>query len=78
MSLCVALIHHVSGLLLCIIQLIMSSSQLASIQQPVVALDLVVTENGKRRTETLELSRDELSRMVTSLEAANKVSCVLC
>lgn len=51
----------------------MSSSQLGSIQQPVVSLDLVITENGERRTESLEMSKDELSRFITSLEAANKV-----
>lgn len=54
--------------------MIMSSSQLSSIQQPVVSLDLVITENGQRRTESLELSKEELSRLITSLEAANKVS----
>ena len=52
----------------------MSSSQLGSIHQPMVALDLVISENGEKRTEMLELSNDELSYLVTSLEAANKVS----
>jgi hypothetical protein len=52
----------------------MSSSQLGSIQQPVVSLDLVVTENDQKRTETLELSKDELSYLITSLDAANRVS----
>lgn len=52
----------------------MSSSQLGSIQQPVVSLDLVIAENDRRRTETLELSKDELSYLITSLEAANRVS----
>ncbi len=52
----------------------MSSSQLGSIHQPVVALDLVIAENGQKRTETLELSNDELSYLITSLESANRVS----
>lgn len=56
----------------------MSSSQLGSLHQPVVSLDLVVTENGQKRTETLELSKDELSRFITSLEAANKASGSIC
>ena len=55
-------------------QLIMSSSQLGSIQQPVVSLDLVINESDQRRTETLELSKEELSYLITSLEAANRVS----
>lgn len=59
-----------------LLQLIMSSSQLGSIHQPVVALDFVINENGQKRTETLELSNDELSYFVSSLEAANKVSLV--
>lgn len=52
----------------------MSSSQLGSIQQPVVSLDLVITENDQKRTETLELSKDELSYLITSLDSANRVS----
>lgn len=54
-------------------QLIMSSSQLGSIQQPVVSLDLTIVEDGQTRTENLELSKDELSHFITSLDAANKV-----
>ena len=54
-------------------QLIMSSNQLASIQQPVVSLDLDITEDGQKRKETIELSKEELSHLISSLEAANRV-----
>lgn len=55
------------------LKLIMSSSQLSSIQQPVVSLDFDLTENGEKRRQDIELSKDELSQLVASLEAANKV-----
>jgi len=51
----------------------MSSSQLSSIQKPIVSLDFDITENGQRRKCDIELSKDELAELVTSLEAANKV-----
>ena len=51
----------------------MSSSQLSSIQKPILSLDLDLTENGERRQCDLELSKDELAELVSSLEAANKV-----
>ena len=52
----------------------MSSSQLSSIQKPIVSLDFDLTENGEKRKCDIELSKDELSELVASLEAANKVS----
>ena len=55
-------------------QLIMSSSQLGVIQQPVVSLDLDITENGLKKMENIELSKEELSTFIASLENANKVS----
>ena len=51
----------------------MASSKLGSIQQPVVSLNLVVADNEQRRTESLELSKEELTHLITSLDAANKV-----
>ena len=52
----------------------MSSDKLGSIQQPVLLLGLDITEGGQRRRENVELSREELAKLITSLEAANKVN----
>lgn len=57
-----------------VMQLIMSSNQLGSIQQPVMSLDFEITENGQKRVENIELSKDELSKFIASLEPANRVS----
>ena len=51
----------------------MSSDKLGSVHRPVVLLDFDLRENGERKRETLELSKEELSKLITSLEAANKV-----
>ena len=51
----------------------MSSDKLSSIQQPVVSLDLTLATAGRRETENIELSREELATLITSLEAANRV-----
>ena len=51
----------------------MSSSQLSSIQKPIVSLDFDITENGQKKKCDIELSKEELAELVTSLEAANKV-----
>ena len=54
----------------------MSSDKLGDIQKPVLSLDLDIAENGQQRTESIELDQTELERLISSLEAANKVSCV--
>ncbi len=54
-------------------QLVMSSDQLDSIQQPVLAVDFSVSKDGHNSVESVELSKEELDRFVTSLEAANRV-----
>ena len=51
----------------------MSSDQLGSIQEPVVTVDFDISQDGQRKVESIELSREELARFVSSLEAANKV-----
>ena len=51
----------------------MSSDKLGDIQKPILNLDLDLVENGQRRMESIELSRSELERIISSLEAANKV-----
>ena len=56
------------------IQLVMSSDQLGSIQQPVVTVDFDLSQDGQKKMESIELSKEELAKFVSSLEAANKVS----
>lgn len=52
----------------------MSSDKLGAIQKPVLNLDLNILENGQKRMESIELNQQELERVISSLEAANKVS----
>ena len=54
-------------------QLVMSSDKLGSIQHPVLDLDLDISESGHKRKEHLELSREELEALLSSLDAAGKV-----
>ena len=58
-------------------QLIMSSDKLGSIQQPVVSVDFDLCEGGETRRENVELSKDELEQLISSLEAANKVQTII-
>ena len=51
----------------------MSSDKLGSIQRPVLSLDLELCEDGQGREEGVELSKEELTKLISSLEAANKV-----
>ena len=51
----------------------MSSDKLGSIQQPVVSVDFDLCESGQNRKENIELSKEELEKFISSLEAANKV-----
>ena len=52
----------------------MSSDKLSSVQEPVLSLDMDVQSNSDRQTVSVELSREDLKKLITSLEAANKVS----
>lgn len=54
--------------------MIMSSDKLASIKEPVVALDFDVVESGEDRNVSVELTKEELNSLISSLEAANKVN----
>ena len=51
----------------------MSSDKLGSIQRPVLDLDLDISEGGHKRREQLELTKEELETLLSSLDAANKV-----
>ena len=56
----------------------MSSDKLGSIQQPILSLDLDIAEGMQKKRENIELSREELEKLITSLEAANKVGEMHC
>ena len=56
-----------------VVQLVMSSDKLGTIQKPLLNLDLDLVENGRQRVESIELDQRELERLISSLEAANKV-----
>ena len=55
------------------LQMTMSSDKLANIKEPTVTLDFDVHESGKDRNVSVELTKDELNNLISSLEAANKV-----
>ena len=52
----------------------MSSDKLGSIQQPVVSVDFNLYEGGETRKENVELTKKELKRLITSLEARQKAT----
>ena len=50
----------------------LSSDKLGSVQEPLLSLDLEIMEDNKKRLESVELSKEELAKLISSLEAANK------
>lgn len=54
----------------------MASDKLASIREPTLTLDFDVEESGQDRHISVELTNEELKNLISSLEAANKVSYV--
>jgi hypothetical protein len=55
-------------------QLVMATDKLANMREPVLSLDLDIKEKTGMKQVSVELSKDELKELITSLEAANKVS----
>nr|XP_058952180.1 COMM domain-containing protein 8-like [Pocillopora verrucosa] len=55
------------------VKMTMSSDKLASVKEPTVTLDFDVNESGKDRNVSVELSKEELDNLISSLDAANKV-----
>ncbi|KAF7646609.1 hypothetical protein LDENG_00184710 [Lucifuga dentata] len=51
----------------------LSSDKISSLQTPLLSLSLDVSESGTLQPVTMEMNRDELSTLIASLEAANKV-----
>ena len=56
-------------------QLALSSDKLATLQEPLLQLDLDVRDaNGEKKEVFLELNKAELAKLITSLEGCSKVS----
>ncbi|XP_043917343.1 COMM domain-containing protein 8 isoform X2 [Protopterus annectens] len=55
------------------LKLALSSDKISSLQTPLLNLDLDVRENGKLKPVSVEMNREELQNLISSLEAANKV-----
>ena len=53
-------------------QLIMGSSKMASLREPLLQLDLIVEEKEKERLLGIELNKDELDLVINALESAIK------
>ena len=51
----------------------MATDKLANMREPVLSLDLDIKEKAGMKQVSVELSKDELKELITSLEAANKV-----
>lgn len=72
----------ISSLLCCFsrlfLQLALSSDKISSLHTPLLSLSLDVRENGVLRPVTLEMNRDELGMLISSLESANKVKHIKC
>ncbi|KAG7334211.1 hypothetical protein KOW79_002618 [Hemibagrus wyckioides] len=55
------------------LKLALSSDKLSSLNTPLLNLCLDLTENGIQRAVTIEMNKEELNTLITTLEAANKV-----
>ncbi|XP_033742296.1 COMM domain-containing protein 8-like isoform X1 [Pecten maximus] len=55
------------------VKLIMSSDKISSVQEPVVSLDLDIGLGQDSKIHSIELDKDELGKLISSLEGANKV-----
>ncbi|KAM6912188.1 COMM domain-containing protein 8 [Xenentodon cancila] len=55
------------------LKLALSSDKISSLNTPLLGLSLDVRENGALRPVAMEMNREELSTLISSLEAANKV-----
>lgn len=57
----------------CLLQLALSSDKISSLHTPLLSLSLDVRADGAVRPVVMEMDREELSGLIGSLEAANKV-----
>ena len=52
----------------------MATDKLANMREPVLSLDLDIKGKTGMKQVSMELSKDELKDLITTLDAANKVS----
>lgn len=57
-----------------IFQLAMASDSIASLHQPLATVDFNLPDNGSDKTVSVELSQEEMKKIIASLEACNRVS----
>lgn len=50
------------------LQLVMGSSKLASLREPLLQLDLILESKDSKRILDLELSKDELDTFINTME----------
>ena len=55
----------------------MSSDKMASVQQPLLSLDLGVSSESGPSVMSVEMNKKDLEDMISALEAANKVNLYL-
>ncbi|XP_056151639.1 COMM domain-containing protein 8 [Lampris incognitus] len=55
------------------LKLALSSDKISSLHTPLLSLSLDLRENGALHPVTVEMNREELHTLISSLEAANKV-----
>lgn len=51
----------------------MASDKLSSIQEPILNLDLDVQSEAVTQIHSLELTREDLNKLISSLDSANRV-----
>uniref|UniRef100_H3CG70 COMM domain containing 8 n=1 Tax=Tetraodon nigroviridis TaxID=99883 RepID=H3CG70_TETNG len=59
------------------LKLAVSSDKMASLHLPLLSLNFTVKENGILQPVTMEMDREELNMLISSLDAANKLLQVL-
>lgn len=50
------------------LQLVMGTSKIASLREPLLQLDFIVEEKGTRRIIDVEMNKDELDTLITTME----------
>ena len=60
-----------------LLQLALSSDKIASVHEPLVTMDFDILKGDKNKIVSLEMDRQELSKLILSLETANKVCLIL-
>ena len=53
--------------------MVLASDKIASIRKPIISVDFDINQGSAVKPVTVEMSKEELKNLITSLEAANKV-----